>query len=814
MILERVEVESFAALADRVVELGEGLNVLLGPNEAGKSTLFQAIRHTLLTPAALNRRQFKAELEPFLPLGGGDSIGCAVRFRHGGRAYRLAKRWGAKPSAELVLPDGSRLLGEEPIRSALAGLLPAGEGTVRTVFLAAQSALPRTLKELQDDPEAAGSLADLLRRAVLQPDELSVSGFSRVLEERLLALLRRWDPQRERPEGNRGVDNPWQRDAGELAAGWYEREGLERRRAEAEAAEDRLGELAHALEACRDELAALGRRVREREPATQAVWKRRSLTGELEAHRATLERMQGDYERWPSLEQSLAETARELPAAAQRVTALEGEKSRAQEAGRLREARELLKQARELGEAAAQARERLARLPALSRPELEELEKAGAEAQSLALQAGEGAGIAVSFQARAEITIQVSRDGEAARSRTLGPGETLTVQARERARLDGPAWSLEAASAPEAREARREEAESARRRFTDLLAARSLPSLEGARQTWKEFERASDQAEQAEARLQEKLGARSLEELEAAAAAGADAAACPAPLELAEVLEDLHEAANRLHGLQDRQVADREALEALVREHGRREALLERIVTETSERRALEQSLVALPALPPEAADPEAFLHQHEEEKRALEEVRDREKKLAEDYARAEENQPEDSSEELAERWADADRRHRQALRRARALQAVRAASEALLAESGGGVQDSFERALAGYAAELTAARYRAMPLAGGLPDALERADGLRLPFEYLSGGTRGLFALALRLAMADAFLGEGEGFLILDDPLVDLDPERQQLASAVLARFAGRPGRQLLLFTCHPAHADRFPAARHVELG
>ncbi len=47
----------------------------------------------------------------------------------------------------------------------------------------------------------------------------------------------------------------------------------------------------------------------------------------------------------------------------------------------------------------------------------------------------------------------------------------------------------------------------------------------------------------------------------------------------------------------------------------------------------------------------------------------------------------------------------------------------------------------------------------------------------------------------------------------MDLDPERQERASAVLARFAARPGRQLLLFTCHPAHAARFPAARLVEL-
>ncbi len=293
MILERLRIESFAGLADLTVDLGEGLNVLLGPNEAGKSTLFQAIRHTLLTPANLTRPQFAKLLKPFLPLGGGDSIACTLHFRHGGQAYRLSKRWGEGHSAELALPDGSRLRGEEPIREALAGLLPAGEGTLRTVFLTAQSALPRTLEELQQDPEAAGSLADLLRRAALQPDGLSISAFRRLLEERLQALLGRWDLERERPEGNRGPDNPWQQNTGEVVQSWYEREGLERKRAEAQTAEDRLAELARGLEACRDELRALDRRVGEREPAAQAVWERRSLAGELETRRAELDAPEG-----------------------------------------------------------------------------------------------------------------------------------------------------------------------------------------------------------------------------------------------------------------------------------------------------------------------------------------------------------------------------------------------------------------------------------------------------------------------------------------------------------------------------------------
>jgi exonuclease SbcC len=813
VILLKVRIESFAGLSDRELDLREGLNVVLGPNEAGKSTLFQAIRHTLLTPAALSRPQFDKQLKPFLPLGGGDSIACTIKFLHRGEPYQLAKRWGQGRSAELIRPDGSRLRGEEPIRAALASILPAGEGTLRTVFLAAQSALAATLEELEQNPEAAGSLADLLRRAVLQPDGMSISAFRRALEERLETLLGRWDLERGHPEASRGLENPWRQGAGEAVRSWYEREGLERRRQEAEQAELRLGELAGALQACRDELRALERRVREREPAAQSVWKRRSLERELESLRAAAERMKGGYDRWPGLERSLEQAARELPAVRERVAALEREKGLAEQAERRQRERRLLAEVRELDRAAAAASERLARLPALPRPELAKLEAAAAEAEraALALQAsGAGQGIAVSFQARADITLQVSKDGEAAGSRALGPGETLTVQARGRARLEAPDWSLEASSAPEAGERRRREAEAARRAFDGLLAARALPSLEAARQACLDFELASGQAQETERRCRERLGGRSLEEVEREAAGPAEE---EAPRELAAVLEELHEASGRLRELEGRETADREALQALVGEHVRREALLERIVAQTNACREAEASLAALPALPPEAADPDAFLGAQARDKEALERLRGRERELDREYGIAENSLPEESSEELAGRREEADRRHRRALRRARALRTVREASDAVLSSSDGGAQERFERALGRYAAELTAERYRAMPLAGGLPAEMERQDGLRLPFDLLSGGTRALFALALRLAMADAFLEQAEGFLVLDDPLVDLDPGRQERASAVLARFAGQPGRQLLLFTCHPAHAERFPGAHRVQL-
>jgi exonuclease SbcC len=93
----------------------------------------------------------------------------------------------------------------------------------------------------------------------------------------------------------------------------------------------------------------------------------------------------------------------------------------------------------------------------------------------------------------------------------------------------------------------------------------------------------------------------------------------------------------------------------------------------------------------------------------------------------------------------------------------------------------------------------------------LIRRDGQALAYDLLSAGTKDLFALALRLAMADFFLGGCEGFLLLDDPLVDLDPERQKLAAKILAEFADK--HQLVLFTCQPTHSALFGDAHRIEL-
>ena len=110
----------------------------------------------------------------------------------------------------------------------------------------------------------------------------------------------------------------------------------------------------------------------------------------------------------------------------------------------------------------------------------------------------------------------------------------------------------------------------------------------------------------------------------------------------------------------------------------------------------------------------------------------------------------------------------------------------------------------------MTNNKYAKVAMDESLPEGFIRSDGSKIPYSFLSIGTKDVLALSIRLAIAKYFLRESPGVLIMDDPLVDMDPKRQQTASKVLNEFAKE--KQLILFTCHPSHAQLFGGNR-IEL-
>ncbi len=95
VILRRLRVHPFGRFADREVSFGPSLTVVLGPNEAGKSTLLSAVKTALFVPAKLSKPKFQEYLGRFLPVDGGDVVRVEIAFAADGGEYTLARRWGS-----------------------------------------------------------------------------------------------------------------------------------------------------------------------------------------------------------------------------------------------------------------------------------------------------------------------------------------------------------------------------------------------------------------------------------------------------------------------------------------------------------------------------------------------------------------------------------------------------------------------------------------------------------------------------------------------------------------------------------------------
>lgn len=90
-------------------EIGDGLNVVVGPNEMGKSTLLDALRAALF-------EKYSSKAQPIAALQNDRNQAAPVvelAFEVDDGTYRIRKRFIKKPYAHLFCPDGRKLEGDE-----------------------------------------------------------------------------------------------------------------------------------------------------------------------------------------------------------------------------------------------------------------------------------------------------------------------------------------------------------------------------------------------------------------------------------------------------------------------------------------------------------------------------------------------------------------------------------------------------------------------------------------------------------------------------------------------------------------------------
>lgn len=801
MILQKVRLFPFGGTKERGVVFSPGLNVIAGPNEAGKSTMIGAIFAALFFSSALrkNSTEWKHYIAPFLPYPHGDTVQVALHFRCvKGETYMLERAWGESRKDRLVLPDGGEVNNPATIDKLLAPLLQYGRGTYEGILLAGQVEMLRTVELLRENREATGNLAEALRNLVFQSGGISVEILQHVLQQEKDALLKLWDLQRGVPQGGRSIDNPYKRGLGEIVSVYYEVEGLKRQLRNTAVLEERVQKLNVRLqEVVREKKENLEPRVKDMEKLETVMRRRAQLEPELALLNEKQKALRELNAKWPQLLERQKHLNAGVKERAKRRADLEQELAEAKEVSEARALRDLYQKVKPLKEAWEIKKKELSALPPVKQSHLAQMEQLAARHDKL--QATLKA-MKLQGQMSAIKPLQLRFTSGTGQEEPITVASDYAFEAEGRLRLQSSDWTLEIRSGQGDVTGIIREIEKTETILQQKLQEISVQTLEEARRVVERRAEKEKSLERLEAQLEALLKDTSYQELSAKVAASAAERSVRDPERIGEELKAA--AVEEKTMTRELEEIDKQ-LQLWERDYGSYEKIVDRLVELRAESRSLENELAELPSLPAQWQSPNAFIEELHAVRAKNLELQETRHELIRALDQAKNELPEESVEELQEQLALGEKKLQNLQARARTLCVVEQEFKSILEELDASAFDPLAVSLLKYFEPMTDYRYNLVRLEGSLPQCIGRSGGRakELPVNLLSVGTKRALALALRLAMAEYLWDRGKGFLIMDDPLVDLDPRRRHEAAKVLKDFAA--GMQLIITTCDPDTAQ-----------
>ena len=808
MIIRAIDIDTFAGLSSVRIDLAKGLNLVVGPNEAGKSTVFRVIRSLLFEPAKQNKRNFDSRLARFLTVGGGDTIAAGIEFIYNDESYRLEKEWGARQHTRFVLPSGAVVSDDLEVQDRIVKMLPAPAATVEQVFLAVQSDLAASVNRLRKNGEVFSGLSDSLRTSVLESAGVSIESFRQTLEQSISDIFGRWDRRNRMPEQGRGIDNPWKSKVGTILDAWYRAEALRRRISDLQTGEDEIRACSDAIRTLDTEYEELRVFVEVNEHASKAALRRDVIDSNMRLVSSSLATLRNDYDRWPELARERRDVELLVADLKSAIPELEKRRDAARKSHALRETRSRISRIDDLRRELVLLKQDAAFEKPITADVIADLRAKSAERNrcSDALRSGV---LTLTLRSGNATEITLSRGGEgtdAPEAISLKPDETRTELIEGAGRLVHKGLEILLQSGevdPAELVARVRDLEMQIGTRLEAFGVASIDEVVAMRDA---FERARSRVESLETQIDRELSGDSYEDLMAQLE---DTPESDANLEeiattLTEANERSRGAADKLRGIS----AEMSKLEQLYRD---REALFGIMTTKAGELERLKVELTALPDIPAGFDSVGNFITHYESSLKRIEAIREEKHRLTLEMLEFRNQMPDESSEELERAHLAANRELKVALAHGEAIGRVLKRTNELLEMPDSDLYQGIEEHFSTLIAQVTSERYTGISGWNAIPDAVRRPDGVEIGYSYLSAGTKDVFSICLRLAIAEYYTRESTGFLLMDDPLVDLDPERQRVVADLIQERSER--MQLLVFTCHPSHADLYPRAHRVDL-
>ncbi|MDY0236414.1 MAG: AAA family ATPase [Gudongella sp.] len=797
MIIKEFSTNQFAGLKNQSFKFDNNLNIVLGPNEAGKSTMVNGIVATLFNRIKLGDK-LKEDLEfkeRFLPYPNGDNAHGRVVLDFEEEEYILEKEWGSVPSIKLICPDRSTLRDESSIGENLSKLLRYGEGSYKRIIFSRQEDLKEALSLMTSDDSTVYEIGDLLRKSVMELDGVSLDELEKKIDEDIELMFKRWDIDKEYPENNRGVNNPYTKGIGTILASFYEKEKLDKIKRETQLKEKELEDAYESLKKIEEKLEELKIRKKELEIIEPDLRKRSKLEPkffELEKESKSLKKT---YEDWPLLEQSLEEVRKKLLSIDKELKILDEEKELAANSELKKDIENKIEKASMTKETIKAAKEELKEMPEISEEDLSHLEKINLEAEKLqaTINAGSISGKLIRLPDGMEIFVDKGNEG----SQELSEGEDFFSEGLITIKSN-LGLELRLASGKQNIDEITQILEKYLEDINKKLALYGVDSIEETKHLYKRLTKLNNDISTSSAQLEIILGDETLEDLRAKLES-LDKVGYIRNIQ--EIKDDIN---NKTEELLTRRVEEsniEKGLKVLIEEYTTKDVLFDKIIDSKVELKEITKELSSLKEIPLEFDSIESYFEKLDESRSKFEEYNEDYHKKKDVYLEIENDMPDTSYEELEKDYQYSNEQFERLLSRGKKLLKLRdtfnSVKERMDQDTNKPLLDSMSK----YLSILTGGNYKIYNLDDSLNMRLINSKESEIPLNLLSTGTKDSVSLAVRLSLAETLQEEETGLLVLDDCLVDMDPERKKLAIDMIKEFSQK--HQVIFTTCNPVTAE-----------
>jgi len=803
MTLKSFQTDIFAGINDIEIKFEEGLNVLVGPNEAGKSSIINALFVSLFIKPKIDKRYSDLRGEEFenrfLPYPEGNFVNGKLVFSIGEDDYTIYKKWSNdNPEGHMILPDKSRI-DKGSIKEKRQELLPYGKSTYENIVFTKQEEVKTFLKNITEEGELTelkGTVSNVLRKAILELGDISIDKLGSKIEKELEDLIKKWDLDNNRPSNpDRGLNNPYKKGTGEIYDTYINKELLKRDIDDAEQKERSYQKISTDLEDINEELKETKQKKEKLAAIEDDIVKRENLKRRNNEIKQKLEKMNEVIEAWPEKEKKINELKESLKDFESKLKELKEEKERAKKYNKKKELEEIIDSIDDINKNIEDLKEQKKKLGEISKGKVNKLDafknkidQAEASLKGARLKArvnrADSSDISVIPGIEEERKVQVSEEIEAEGYINIKTNN-IDIEV-ESAEIDYGEISKNHSEA--------------NKKYQKLLKELEVEDVSSARDKLQKLRNIDNDISNKKDKIDEILESKSYEELKKQYNEYQDIDKTRAIAIIDEVIENKKD---DKRDLESNIKIKKNKIEEWEEEYDSINNLKNNISELQEEKESNKEELKELAELPEEFDTTKEYRKElkdlREENDRLNEEFKEKREKMF----TAKSELPDNSTEDMKEELQDLEYDFQKLIERAESLVKIKNVYENKLLEID---EKSFEPLIdsfSDYLYKLTDGKYRIAKLDDKFQIELESENGKRLPADIhkLSFGTSDSTALALRFALFENMFKEEESFIILDDCLVNLDPSRRERAIELIQEFSDK--HQVIFSTCNPETAN-----------